>query len=169
MTPTKQTIVEGQDCGRDVSMCLSRCVRRPVSLQIHHDWAHQRLLPGAQWGQIHRAPGEGLHLPPHPQGAREGKRQIQQDLVSLSVVVLHNVVKKCLMSFPLLHLSSWWRLASSSVWTPSSMSSLCFPSEWFWPSYDSSRCLAAASGEPHCPWQRRKSKTQRPASVICQC
>lgn len=53
---------------------------------------------------------------------------------------------------------SWWPLASSSVWMPFSMCSPCFPSEWFWPFYDSSLCLAVASGKPHYRCQRCKSK-----------
>lgn len=46
---------------------------RSVSVQIYNYWADQRLFPGAQWGQIHRAQREGVHLPPHPQGTWEGK------------------------------------------------------------------------------------------------
>lgn len=157
-----------KDCGQKVSMPLFLSVCRPVSVQIHNNRTHQRLLPGAQWGQIHRAQREGLHLPPHSQGTREGGCKFQQDPVSVRVVALHDVVKKFLMLFSPLHLSSWWRLASSSVWTPFSMCSLCFPSEWFWPFYDSSRCLAVVSGKPHCPSQRCKSKTGRPPSFICQ-
>lgn len=56
-----------------MNFCLCVITSRPISSQVHNHWANQRLLSGTQWGQIHGAQREGVHLPPHPQGAGEGE------------------------------------------------------------------------------------------------
>lgn len=118
-------------------MCLvSICFCRSFPVPIHNYWTHQRLLPGAQWGQIHRAQGKGLHLPPDPQGAREGKYKN----------TFFTITHKCVLML-CCFLVSWWHLASSCVWMPSSMCSPCFPSGWFWHFCDFSRCPVVASGK----------------------
>lgn len=63
--------------------------------------------------------------------------------------------------------SSWWSLAFSCAWTPSCMSSPCFPSGCFWQCFVSSPCHAAVSGRSHNMSIICKETVARPKGLLC--